>query len=101
MDLITSLDAFPSESPPAARTPSTNSLLSPPAPAVTRAPAAPVFIKLLWGVSLLGAAAAIVFGYLAVFRLPGASQQTAAAAIGCLVAIVPYVIARSIQELVR
>jgi hypothetical protein len=42
-----------------------------------------------------------VVGFVTIASASGAPQQAAGAAMACLIAIVPYVFARSIQELFR
>ena len=104
MDLTTSLDVFPSEAAtPAASLPAAVSTPERrPAPAeVAEAAASRGFLKLAWIASLLGGMTAAMIGYIALYVAEGAPQQTAAAAIACLVAVAPYVIARSVQELAR
>jgi hypothetical protein len=72
-------------------------------------PQAPIIVKrqpttvgsVFWALSFLGAVAGGGIAYVGVVSASGAPQEAAAAAIGCCVAIVPYVIARSVDELVR
>lgn len=57
--------------------------------------------KIFWVVAMLGALLGGFIGIGGALLASGAPQEAAAAGIGCLVAMVPYVFARSIDELTR
>src|SRR5690348_8096012 len=57
--------------------------------------------KIFWVVSLLASIAGGLVGFGGVAAANGAPQEAAAAAIGCLVVIAPYVFARGIEALTR
>lgn len=57
--------------------------------------------KFFWIISILAAVCAYVVGFLMITTATGAPQEAAGAAIACLIAIVPYVIARGIDALTR
>jgi hypothetical protein len=61
----------------------------------------PVVAKIFWVVSMLAALVAGLFGFVTVTLANGAPQEAAGAAVACLIAIVPYVFARGVQELLR
>ena len=56
---------------------------------------------LFWAIALLGALAGGAFLVLGLLTAQGAPQQAAAGAIGAGLAVVPYVLARSVEELTR
>lgn len=58
-------------------------------------------VRLFWGVSMLAAVAACAFGYLSIDAAESAPQQAAGAAMALLIAIGPYIFARSLDELLR
>lgn len=60
-----------------------------------------VISKLCWFGALVGAGAGGFVGFVTIASASGAPQQAAGAAMARLIAIVPYVFARSIQELFR
>jgi hypothetical protein len=60
-----------------------------------------VIAAVFWVVSLLCALGAIYSGIVDLHNATSAPQQAAAAAIACLIAIAPYVLARSVSELIR
>jgi len=60
-----------------------------------------VVSRLLWLVAVGGAIAGAIEGGTGLYLASGAPQQAAAAANGCLWAIVPYIVARGFDELTR
>lgn len=50
---------------------------------------------------MLAACAGGFVGFITIVGASGAPQEAAGAAIGCLIVIVPYVFARSIDEIIR
>jgi hypothetical protein len=58
-------------------------------------------VRLCWLGALIGALAGGFVGYVAIGAATGAPQEAAGAAMGCLIAMVPYVFARSIHEILR
>jgi hypothetical protein len=117
MDLTSSLDAFEPEATLTPKAALTSLTLNPTpaalpaatpvaptssaAPQAVPAPATSPWVRLAWVVSLFGGAGGAVFGYLAISFAPSPSQQAAGAAFACLIALAPYVVARSVQELAR
>ncbi len=57
--------------------------------------------KFFWVISILAGVGAGAIGFLTIATATGAPQEAAGAAIACLIAIVPYVVARGIDELTR
>jgi len=54
--------------------------------------------RILWALSLLGALAGGLFAVVTIPLASGAPQEAAGAAMACALAIVPYVLARSWEE---
>lgn len=61
----------------------------------------PAVAKVFWVLSLLAAIGGGLIGLIGVTLAKSAPQEASAAAIGCLIVIAPYVVARGIQELTR
>lgn len=57
--------------------------------------------RFFWSFSILAAILGGLFGFLGFVFAKGAPQEAAAAAMGCMVAIVPYCVARAVDELTR
>jgi hypothetical protein len=57
--------------------------------------------RFFWSVSLLTSLLGGLFGFVGMLAANGAPQEAAAAAIGCLIVIAPYVLARAVDELTR
>jgi hypothetical protein len=57
--------------------------------------------KIFWVVSILCTMVGVVIGIGGVAAASGAPQEAAAAAIGCLIVVAPYVFARGVDELIR
>lgn len=68
---------------------------------ITRRGRAKVIAQIFWAIAFLSAAFGGFVGVTGVIAANGAPQEAAAAAMGCLLAIVPYVLARSADELTR
>ena len=60
-----------------------------------------VFARIIWGFSLLFALVGGLVGTVYFDAATSAPQEASAAALGCFIAIVPYVIARSVEEVTR
>ncbi len=57
-------------------------------------------MKILWGVTVFGTVAAM--SYMVSFnKAAGAPQQAALAGMACAFAVVPYVLARAVEAIVR
>jgi hypothetical protein len=57
--------------------------------------------RFFWCVSMLASLAGGAFGFLGFVFANGAPQEAAAAAVGCLLTIGPYCMARAVDELTR
>lgn len=66
-----------------------------------RSRGAALIARTFWVCALLGAVGGGFVGYMSVVMASGAPQEAAGAAIGCLIAVVPYVFARAVDELTR
>ena len=55
--------------------------------------------RFFWSVSLITSLLGGIFGVIGILAANGAPQEAAAAAMGCLMAIAPYVLARAVDEL--
>lgn len=84
--------------PPDVMTETTPAQLPPAGPTFRGATA---FAKLFYFVAALGAALGAFVGIVGFLGATGAPQEAAAAALGMLCAVTPYVIARSIDEISR
>lgn len=60
-----------------------------------------IIAKLFWFLSFLSAIVGVYFGFIGFETSQGAPQQAAAAALGCLIAIGPYILARSVDGIAR
>jgi len=60
-----------------------------------------VIEKLCWFGAMVGAGFGGFVAFVTIVSASGPPQEAAGAAMGCVIAIVPYVFARSIQELFR
>ncbi len=59
------------------------------------------FVRFVWVLAMLAGIGGGLLGLGGFMFANGAPQEAAAAAFGCLVAIAPYVVARSIDEMSR
>jgi len=58
-----------------------------------------ILLTVLWIVAIAGAGAGAFIAVTVILRANGAPQEAAGAAMGCVAAIVPYVVARSFSEI--
>ncbi len=97
-------DLFPTRAPvaaaPAAADPIAPASVTPSAPVVVR-PTKSAIAILFHAFSMLCAVVGAAVGLLGAVLATGAPQEAAAAAIGCLIVIAPYVFARGVDAMTR
>lgn len=58
-------------------------------------------VRVFWVLALLADAFAVFVVYTGMMQANGAPQEAAIAALGCFIAIAPYVLARAVEEISR